>query len=202
MRRNFRIFASRVMPLLAGGWTLAPLAHADDIRPPPVPADIQVDPGVTPFLVGHGVGTQNYVCLPSGAGFAGSIFTPEATLFANGEKQLTTHFFGPNPDEDDVVRAAWQHSRDTSTVWARAVKASSDPTFVAQDAIPWVKLEVKGRRVGPDGGDALTPATFIQRVNTAGGAAPATGCAVATDVGAKAFVPYEADYFFFTGPPQ
>jgi hypothetical protein len=43
----------------------------------------------------------------------------------------------------------------------------------------------------------MTQVTFIQRLNTKGGAAPADGCAVAGDVGKQALVPYTADYFFF-----
>jgi hypothetical protein len=51
---------------------------------------------------------------------------------------------------------------------------------------------------GPTGGDLLTRTTFVQRVNTSGGLAPADGCSQASDVGKKAFMPYTADYFFFT----
>jgi len=91
-------------------------AYADDLTPPPVPGNIKVEAGNEAFLVGHGVGTQNYVCLPSGTGVAYVLFTPEATLFSDDEKQLTTHFFSPNPFENSTVRATWQHSRDTSTV--------------------------------------------------------------------------------------
>ena len=65
-------------------------------------------------------------------------------------------------------------------------------------AIPWVLLEVVGARVGPTGGHALSGTTFIQRVNTQGGLAPSTGCDRLTDVGRKAFMPYTADYFFYT----
>ena len=43
----------------------------------------------------------------------------------------------------------------------------------------------------------LTQAKYIQRINTTGGVAPATGCAVATDLGAIALVPYTTDYVFF-----
>jgi hypothetical protein len=35
-------------------------------------------------------------------------------------------------------------------------------------------------------------------VNTTAGVAPATGCALPTDIGNKAFVPYTADYVFYT----
>ena len=40
--------------------------------------------------------------------------------------------------------------------------------------------------------------SFIQRINTSGGSAPATGCASLADVGNKQFVHYTADYVFFT----
>jgi uncharacterized protein DUF3455 len=43
----------------------------------------------------------------------------------------------------------------------------------------------------------MTRTTFIQRVNTSGGIAPATGCALSTDVGKKTLVPYAADYIFY-----
>jgi uncharacterized protein DUF3455 len=173
-------------------------AHADEtITPPPVPAGIEVDPPNEVVFVGHGVGTQNYVCLPSGSTFAWTLFTPEATLFNDKGKQLTTHFFSINPFEPGIIRATWEDSRDTSTVWAKAIKSSSDAPFVNHDAIAWVKLQVVGAQDGPTGGDRLTETTFIQRLNTVGGLAPATGCAVATDVGSKAFMPYTADYFFY-----
>ena len=49
----------------------------------------------------------------------------------------------------------------------------------------------------------LSNTTYIQRVNTTGGMAPATGCSQAGNVGALTMVPYTADYFFYKGgPPQ
>ena len=126
-------------------------------------------------------------------------FTPEATLFSKSGKQLTTHFFSPNPDENGTIRAAWQHSRDTSAVWGRAFpgNASSDPAFVAPGAIPWLLVTVVGAEEGPGGGEALTDAKFIHCVNTAGGLAPSTGCSSAADVGRGAYVPYTTDYIFY-----
>jgi len=191
----------RILPAAALALALPHAARADQVKPPPVPAAIQVPAGAKAFLEGHGVGTQNYVCLPaitSGtSAFAWTLFTPQATLFADDGKQLTTHFFGPNPVEGGRVRVAWQHSRDTSSVWGQLVAPSSDPAFVAPGAIPWLLIQVVGTQAGPDGGDTLTAARYIQRLNTAGGVAPATGCAAAADVGKQAFVPYTADYFFF-----
>jgi len=115
-------------------------------------------------------------------------------LFNDLDEQLTTHFFSPNPDEDGrPVRVTWQDSRDTSTVWARAIAS----VVVTPNAVPWLLLQTVGTQEGPTGGTTLSQTTFIQRVNTRGGVAPATGCDDLPDVGHKAFVPYTADYFFF-----
>jgi hypothetical protein len=181
-------------------------AHADEVRPPPVPGNIRVPAGNRAFLEGHAVGTQDYICLPSDPGFAWTFFGPQATLFDDDDRQIITHFLSPNPDEPnpdegDTPRVTWQHSRDTSTVWAMAIESSSNPGFVADGAIPWLLLEVVGAQNGPTGGDTLTATTFIQRLNTSGGVAPSTGCTLSTDVGKKALVPYTADYFFYMAPP-
>jgi len=187
--------------------SLSQSAQAHGVRPPQVPVDIQVPAGNVAFLKGAATGTQNYACSPSGTGFAWILFTPEATLFNRADKQIITHFFGPNPSAADVntdprviatgaIRAAWQ-ARDTSTVWAR-VSPLSRPVVVRPDSLPWLLLEVVGAQEGPTGGDTLVPTTFIQRVNTVGGLAPTTGCSTAADVGKKAFIPYTADYFFFS----
>jgi hypothetical protein len=195
-------------------------AAAREITPPRVPPNIEVPAGNRPFLEGHGVGTQNYVCAPSASsssGFAYALFTPEAHLFDGGE-QLTSHFFSPNPSEENTsaalvavgpIRATWRDSKDSSTVWAKVRPrdptipgdlgdSSSDPAFVKKGAVAWLKLTVVGTQEGPDGGDSLTRTTFIQRVNTTGGVAPATGCASFSDVGNQAFIPYSADYIFYT----
>ncbi|MCX6047954.1 MAG: DUF3455 domain-containing protein [Chloroflexi bacterium] len=173
-------------------------AQAHDLKPPPVPANITVPAGNKLFFVGHAVGTQNYICLPAGTGVKFTLFTPQATLF-NDREQATTHYFSPNPVEGGTIRATWQHSKDTSTVWGKVAdgNSSTDPAFVATDAIPWLLVTAVGAQTGPTGGDKLTVTSFIQRLNTAGGNAPATGCTGLTDVGNKGFVPYTADYFFY-----
>ena len=184
-------------------------ADAARITPPAVPGTIQIEEGNTPFLLGRGVGTQNYICLPcpnattpatacpDTSGFAWLLFTPEATLFDDHGKQLTTHFFSPNPDENGTIRATWQHSKDSSIVWGGAATASNDSNFVEPGAVAWLRLPKGGTQEGPKGGDILTATTFIHRVNTHGGVAPLDGCAGPENVGAKAFVPYTADYIFY-----
>ena len=178
------------------------LAHAQNtISPPIVPDGLGVEEGNEVFLLGRGVGTQNYVCAPCDPtkancplGVAFTLFTPQATLFNDQGEQLITHFSSPNPVEGGTVRVTWQDSRDTSSVWAKAVKA----VMVKDDSIPWVLLNVKdtGTLAGPTG-DRMTKTTFIQRVNTVGGLAPAGECLSSADLGRQAFVPYRADYFFY-----
>lgn len=176
---------------------LAPAAHAERIFPPRVPGELQVPAGNRPFLEGHAIGTQDYVCLPAGTGFAWVFFGPQATLFDDDKRQITTHFLSANPFEAGTPRATWQHSRDTSAIWGLAVANSADPKFVRAGAIPWLLLQVVGADDGPAWGDKLTGTTFIQRLNTRGGVAPTTGCAATADIGKKALVPYRADYVFY-----
>jgi hypothetical protein len=73
----------------------------------------------------------------------------------------------------------------------------SDPSCPNAGSIPCLLLQVIGSEQGPAGGKLLTKTTFIQRLNTSGGSAPATGCSVPGDVGKQALVPYSADYIFF-----
>ena len=222
-RTTRRILPIACVTALAVAFTvvLPQPAHASRITPPRVPANLQVPAGNAPFLEGHGVGTQNYVCAPStssSSGFAYALFTPQATLFSEDKEQLIAHFFSPDPSEpntnpavvaDGAIRVTWRHSRDSSTVWGRVRPrdptipgdlgdSSSDPAFVAKGAVAWLKVTATGTQDGPDGGDTLTKTTFIQRVNTSKGVAPSTGCASFSDVGNQAFVPYTADYIFYT----
>jgi hypothetical protein len=184
---------------LAAGLTLASVspARADEVTPPPVPAEIRVPEGNSAYFMGHAEGTQNYLCVPKGDTFDWALSTPQATLFNGNDKQVATHFFSPNPFEGGTVRAAWLHSRDSSVVWGKAAKSSSDPAYVEPGAIAWLLVEVQGAGAGPTGGDTLTSTTFIHRVNTSGGLKPSTGCSGWDNVGAMQYVPYAADYYFY-----
>jgi Protein of unknown function (DUF3455) len=181
-------------------------AQPGAITPPPLPPGMAPVPaGNKLFLGTHAVGTQNYVCQPSGAGVAYVLFTPQATLFGDDGVQIITHFNSPNPDEPNtdptvvapqgMIRATWQF-KDTSRVWAKVHQPNGAVT-VDQDAIAWLLLDAVGHQPGPTGGVKLMQTTFVQRLNTTGGLAPKTGCSSLTDVGKKAFVPYTADYFFY-----
>jgi hypothetical protein len=169
----------------------------DRVERPDVPSTLEVDARYKPYLRLQADGTQNYICLATATGVAWTFLGPQATLFDDDLDQVTTHYLSPNPQEAGLARATWRHSKDTSTVWAMAVASSSEAPWVTPGAIPWLKLQIVGAQLGPDGGRRLAVATFIQRVNTAGGAAPVTGCAATTDIGRRVFVPYSTDYVFY-----
>src|SRR5687768_16178587 len=99
--------------------------YAQHWSQPNVPVDLEPPAGHDVFLRGHAIGTQNYMCLPSGTAFAWTLVGPQATLFADNGRQSMTHFLSINPI-DNLPRAAWQHSRDTSAAWAKLSAASSD----------------------------------------------------------------------------
>lgn len=167
---------------------------------PPVPENLQVPAGHTLFLGAQAAGTQNYICVTTAKRtVAWRFLGPQATLFIDAEgglpQQITTHFLSVNPEEA-LARPTWQHSLDTSRVWGRVRSSSTDPNYVAPGAIAWLLLETAGTEQGPGGG-FMVQTTFIQRVNTSGGVAPATGCANDDDLGKLALVPYTTDYFFY-----
>jgi hypothetical protein len=164
---------------------------------PEVPDILTVPAGSEAFLIGHAVGTQNYICLPAGTGAKWVLFGPQATVYDDDGKQLMTHFLSPNPAETGTPRATWQHSEGASAVWAMKVQESDDTRYVEPGAIKWLLLKVMGAQQGSRTDDRLTATTVIHRVNTSGGVAPADECTVAGDVGKTRFVPYTADYVFY-----
>lgn len=181
-----------------GALSTATMASAHGrIDPPPVPANLEVPTGHRAYLITRAYGTQNQICLPnasSSTGLAWSFFGPQATGFDARDGQVLTHYLSANPDEAGAARPTWQHSKDTSAVWAQVVASSLDPDYVEAGAIPWLLLQIVGAEEGPTGGDKLTATTYIQRVATVGGVVVSPECYV---LGAKLLVPYEADYVFY-----
>ena len=205
MTRNVvRVFAICATVLGAGSPAASAQQASGPKTPPVVPGDIEVDAAYAVFFKAHAAGTQNYMCVPTATGVAWKFFAPQATLFQTFKdelgQQVATHFLSANPDESGTARATWQHSIDSSRVWAKLYKFSTDANYVQPGAIPWFLLTVVGQEDGPEGGSFLTRAAYIQRVNTEGGVAPPYGCALPADIGALALVPYAADYYFYRDP--
>jgi hypothetical protein len=96
--RSFLRIAQITALGLAFAVALPLTAHAQIVTPP-VPTDLEVPATDEAFLLGRGVGTQNYICQPAASlgRVAWTLFTPQATLFSDDAEQLTTHFFSPNP---------------------------------------------------------------------------------------------------------
>jgi hypothetical protein len=177
------------------------------LTPPSVPGKIAVPAGNHAYLVGHASGSQGYTCLPTAAGGTAwnPIARPEATLFADffGREFQITHFqsFNENPKPGIVPalsgNATWQSSVDSSRVWMVKLNGIDPDSNVEScrnlGSIQCLLLQSVGSKKGPTGGDLLADATFIQRLNTSGGAAPTSVCTV----GQTQLVPYTADYYFF-----
>ena len=208
---HFATVKTPVRCLFAAALTIGSItiASAQSVTPPPTPTTITPEAGNTAFLVGHATGSQGYTCLPTPTG--GTSWTvnnprPEATLFTNlfGQPvQIITHFLsineGPLPGVtvSPSGNATWQSSFDTSRVWAKAIGSINGGTDSEScpnnGAIPCLLLQAVGQEKGPTGGRLLANTTFVQRLNTNGGAAPTTSCTA----GQTALIPYTADYYFY-----
>ena len=174
----------RVRWLVAAVATAATLVTAQGawaLTPPTVPANIKVPAGNTLFLVAHAQGAQVYRCTNTAGVYAWTLFTPAATLYDDAGRSIILHYAGPT----------WR-AHDGSTVVAARVDGAPSPL---PNTIPWLLLKATSTTPGSTG-DLLTPTTYIQRVNTVGGVAPATGCDAA-HVGATRPVFYTADYSFY-----
>ena len=204
---------TRVRGLFAAALVLAcafgTVNHAAaQLAPPSTPDTITVPVGNSLYLVGHARGSQGYTCLPTATGGAAWNPTarPEATLFTDllGQQfQIITHFqsFNENPKPGIIPplsgNATWQSSLDSSRVWAVKVNGI-DPSSEIENcshagSIQCLLLQSVGNKKGPTGGNLLADTTFIQRLNTNGGAVPTTSCTV----GQTQLVGYSADYFFY-----
>ena len=129
----------------------------------------------------HGSGVQIYECARSPkepARFAWLFKAPAAELSDPRGKAVGRHYAGPT----------WE-ANDGSKVVGEVVASDAAPTA---DAIPWLLLRAKSTA----GAGAFGGTTFIQRLHTLGGRAPAGGCDEA-HLGQAASIPYEADYYFY-----
>ena len=195
--------------VIAMTFAIGAVTHAAaQVTPPITPSTIAVPEGNTAYLVGHAFGSQGYTCLPTSDG--GTAWNPtarpEATLFTDllGQQfQIITHFQSINANPKPGIQvplsgnATWQSSLDSSRVWAvkvNGIDAGSDPASCPNSgSIQCLLLQSVGNAKGPTGGNLLFKTTFIQRLNTKGGAVPTTACTVDQ----TQLVPYSADYFFY-----
>ncbi|SFW91294.1 DUF3455 domain-containing protein [Amycolatopsis australiensis] len=151
--------------LLAGGAATASATPA----PAKVPDAVKVPDGNRHLVTFHGEGVQIYGC----ANGAWTLVQPAAVLSEHG-KPVALHSKGP----------VWTSTVDGSTVGAAAVASAPRP-----DAIPQLLLKADLNT----GDGVFGKVTYIQRLATRGGVAPAGSC----PPGAQTAVRYSADYAFW-----
>ena len=188
------LFAIGVLVLALALPVAASAQHGGRIDVPEVPSNLTVEEGNIPYLQTRAYGTQNYFCRQSNGGPGSCTARRRRCIRATCRFQIATHFLSPNPEEQGLPRPTWQHSHDGSAVWA-AIQ-SRGGAYVAPGAIPWLLLKKVGTIEGTIGRGLLAKTTFIHRVNTQGGVAPAR-VHVRVAVGAIALVPYSTDYIFY-----
>jgi hypothetical protein len=171
---------TRLFVLLAVASFAAQSARANESDrgpelPLPLCQSIEVEAGNEVAFHTYAVGVQVYRW--NGASWA--FVEPVANLYADKgfRGQVGTHYAGPT----------WESNSGSKVVSRRVQGTGCTPDA---NAIPWLKLET----VTADGPGIFGGVTFIQRVNTTGGVAPA---APGTFVGEEARVPYTAEYFFY-----
>jgi hypothetical protein len=147
-----------------------------DGRQPEIPtncAAIKVPDGNKAATHVYAVGVQIYRW--NGATWA--FVAPSATLYGNADYdgQVGTHYAGPT----------WESNSGSKVVGSRVAGCTPDPA-----AIPWLLLQA----VTSEGPGIFHQITYVQRVNTVGGLAPAVP---GNSVGEEAQVPYKAEYFFY-----
>jgi uncharacterized protein DUF3455 len=144
----------------------------------------KLNPGANESLamIVPAVGVQIYECRArkdAAGGYEWAFVAPEADLYDAHGAKIGHHYAGPH----------WE-SADGSRIVGTVKEGAAAP---AAGAIPWLLLTAKSD--GQQG--SWSAVTSVQRVNTAGGLAPGTGCSEAT-AGTRARVNYTADYYFFT----
>jgi hypothetical protein len=127
-------------------------------------------------------GVQIYACEVVGSAFLWVLKAPEASLFDETGRQVGKHFGGPS----------WQSS-DGSLVTGELIAKAASPI---SDAIPWLLLRAKSHA----GAGEFAPVSYIQRTETKGGLAPASGCDSGHQ-GAEARMRYSAIYTFYADGP-
>ncbi len=124
------------------------------------------------------IGVQIYECKQGEKGAAWSFVAPEADLFDSTGKLVGKHYAGP----------AWESSDGSKIVGS--VKARADSS--RSGAIPHLLLTAKSEGRG----GVLDNVSSLQRINTLGGIAPASGCD-ASKIGQQSRVYYSANYVYF-----
>jgi hypothetical protein len=142
---------------------------------------IAAPPGATLLLEDVAQGVQVYTCEKASDGYHWVFTAPDAALFDATGRQIGTHFAGPT----------WQ-AEDGSKIVGEVV---AQALALEPHAIPWLLLRVRVH----DGHGVLSGVELVRRIDTQGGAAPATICDAA-QAATQARMRYTARYLFYAAP--
>jgi len=163
-----------------------PTQAGNDRRAPEVPDSLRVPEGNKVSFHAYATGVQIYAATASTnstTGFGWTFREPEAVLYDADGDVVGLHYAFAGP-----TRPAWESESGSRVVGVRTVA----PVTVESNAIPWLILSaVATNTIGPG---IFERTTYIQRVNTVGGLAPA---APPTQLGQEARVAYVAEYYFY-----
>ncbi|HVG20074.1 MAG TPA: DUF3455 domain-containing protein [Blastocatellia bacterium] len=148
--------------------------HAPDL-PSPLCDRLQVPAGKKVAFHVYALGVQVYKWNGASWDFVAPVATLSADADYNGDVGI--HYAGPT----------WESNSGSKVVARRLEGCSPDST-----AIPWLLLQA----VSTTGPGIFSSVTYVQRVNTTGGLAPAIP---GSSVGAVVEVPYTAEYYFYRG---
>jgi len=165
---------------------VAPGVQAQDAPPAPVPENLKVPGQNVMLLEAYATGVQIYVCSATAGdpnAYAWTLKAPEAELRNEDGEKIGKHYAGPS----------WE-GNDGSKVMGEAIESAKAPDA---SAIPWLLLRAKAH----DGAGAFSTVTYVQRLETVGGAAPTDGCDQSA-VNAERRVDYTATYAFYYGAEQ
>jgi hypothetical protein len=161
-----------------------PMAPAAFVAPM-APADIAVPEGSKLTLIAAAKGVQIYECAAeAGGALAWKLHAPRADLADDAGTQIGTHFGGV---DKSLPPGPYWEAKDGSRV--RAAKPISVPN---PDSIPLLRLEA----ADTSGTGVFSNVSFIHRLDTTGGVAPAGACTA----GKTTEVPYTAKYYFYAKP--
>jgi len=166
-------------------WLFAFGLVAAEIPRPEVPDNLQAPDTEVVLLKALGRGKQIYACKAKADNvtqFEWVLARPQADLLNEQDARIGKHYEGPT----------WE-AADGSKVTGQVLQRANSPQ---PGAVPWLLLKAKTN----EGTGTFGRVTYIQRVNTAGGTAPAEGCDQ-QHAGAEASVNYQADYYFYVPRP-
>ena len=163
----------KVLPLIASLAAVSAFAQT--------PAEITPPAGNKAAMTLSATGILNYECkavADKPGTFAWTFAGPDAKLWDANKKEVGKYYGGPT----------WE-STDGSKVTGKQLAVS--PSVAG--AIPLQLVQA----APTTGTGAMADVTYIQRLKTVGGVAPATPACAAANVGAKTTAGYTADYVFF-----